>query len=146
MKISKRLVDTVVIFINSKTFQHFTIFIIQMLEGNKALYKPCATFKGMFSEASAAFLCNSGNGQEGDFVYIRDDREGKKPFSLCEVQVFPALGETNNDDLNGINIAHEDNDDCGKPEKPVGSEVIVANGAATYKCNEGYRLLSLIHI
>ena len=73
-------------------------------------------------------------------VKTTDDREEKKPFILCEVQVFPALGESSNGELNGINIVHEDNDDCGKPEKPVGSEVIVTNGAAAYKCNEGYKL------
>ena len=41
------------------------------------------------------FLCNGGKGYEGEFVYIRDDREegvGVEYFSLCEVRVFGLQG------------------------------------------------------
>ena len=79
-------------------------------QGNKALYKPCATWRGEFEEAVAVFLCNDGDGHRwvigvlvtfdvveassssfvffrGEFVYIRDDREQQEYFGLCEVQV-----------------------------------------------------------
>ena len=29
----------------SDSFQHFTIFVIELLHGNKALYKPCSKFE-----------------------------------------------------------------------------------------------------
>ena len=89
-------------------------------QGNKALYKPCATWRGEFEEAVAVFLCNDGDGHRwvigvlvtfdvveassssfvffrGEFVYIRDDREQQEYFGLCEVQVnfFTAMASTN---------------------------------------------------
>ena len=30
------------------SYQHFTIFVVELLEGNKAMYKPCAKFEGRF--------------------------------------------------------------------------------------------------
>ena len=69
-------------------FQKFTIFVIELLEGNKAMYKPCSKFEGKFTTPKAVFLCNDGLGHQGQFVYIRDDREEPDYFGLCEVQVF----------------------------------------------------------
>ena len=74
--------------IRSKIFQQFTIFVIELLDNNKALYKPCSSFQGFFEEPRAVFLCNKGLGYVGDFVYIKDDRENQDEFSLCEVEAF----------------------------------------------------------
>ena len=40
-------VESVAVTINSDSFQHFTIFVIELLHGNKALYKPCSKFEVM---------------------------------------------------------------------------------------------------
>ena len=63
-------------------------FILELLEGNKAMYKPCSKFEGKFETKKAVFLCNDGLGHPGQFVYIRDDREEQEYFGLCEVEVF----------------------------------------------------------
>jgi len=60
----------------------------ELLEGNKAMYKPCSKFDGKFETKKAVFLCNDGLGHPGQFVYIRDDREEQEYFGLCEVEVF----------------------------------------------------------
>ena len=86
-------IESVAVTINSDTFQHFTIFVIELLEGSKALYKPCSKFEGLFEEPRAVFLCNDGKGHFGEFVYIKDDREEQEYLGLCEVQVFPGRSE-----------------------------------------------------
>ena len=86
-------IEAIAISMSSDSFQHFTIFVIELLEGNKALYKPCSKFEGFFTEPRAVFLCNEGNGHVGEFVYIKDDREEQEYLSLCEVQVFPFRSE-----------------------------------------------------
>ena len=65
----------------------------ELLEGNKAMYKPCSKFEGKFEEKKAVFLCNDGDGHPGQFVYIRDDREEQEYFGLCEVEVFQFQSE-----------------------------------------------------
>jgi hypothetical protein len=74
IQIKNTIVDSVAVAISPGSFQHFTIFVIELLEGSKALYKPCSSFKGTFDETVAVFLCNDGDGHKGEFVYIRDDR------------------------------------------------------------------------
>ena len=37
-------------------------------------------------------MCNENEGHMGQFVYIRDDREDKEYFGLCEVEVFEHKG------------------------------------------------------
>ena len=64
------------------------LLISELLEGNKAMYKPCSKFEGKFETKKAVFLCNDGLGHPGQFVYIRDDREEQEYFGLCEVEVF----------------------------------------------------------
>ena len=86
-------IEAVAVAINSETFQHFTIFVIELLEESKALYKPCSKFEGLFEEPRAVFLCNGGKGHFGEFVYIKDDREEQEYLGLCEVQVFPFRSE-----------------------------------------------------
>ncbi len=66
----------------------FLLFFAELLEGNKAMYKPCSKFEGKFETKKAVFLCNDGLGHPGQFVYIRDDREEQEYFGLCEVEVF----------------------------------------------------------
>ena len=73
-------------------FQKFAIFVVEILDGNTAEYKPCAQFEGRFHEQQAKFKCNDGSGQLGQFVYIRDDRVDREYFGLCEVQVFQKRG------------------------------------------------------
>jgi len=126
-QIRDTVVESVAVAISPGSFQHFTIFVIELLEGNKALYKPCSSFKGTFDEAVAVFLCNGGEGHLGEFVYIRDDREEEEYFGLCEVQVFP--------------LPAEETGECGIPEKPVGSVVTVKGGMASYSCEDGYVLV-----
>ena len=41
-------------------------------QGNKALYKPCATWRGEFEEAVAVFLCNDGDGHRLVVNFIPD--------------------------------------------------------------------------
>ena len=73
--------------------QHLTVFVIQLMEGNTALYKPCSASIGEVLESAVLFTCNGGEGHRGEFVYVRDEREGEEHFSLCEVMVFAALGK-----------------------------------------------------
>ena len=42
---SQASIESVAVTINSDGFQHFTIFVIELLHGNKALYKPCSKFE-----------------------------------------------------------------------------------------------------
>ena len=86
-------IEAIAVSMNSDTAQHFTIFVIELLEGAKALYKPCSKFEGFFTEPRAVFLCNNGEGHFGEFVYIKDERENQEYLGLCEVQVFPFKGE-----------------------------------------------------
>jgi len=123
-QIKNTVVHSVEVAITPGSHQHFTIFVIQLLEGSKALYKPCSSFQGRFDQQVAVFLCNGGDGHEGEFVYIRDDREEEEYFGLCEVRVFPIIGE-------GV---------CGEPEESVGSLVQHDNTSATYSCEQGYLL------
>ena len=132
--------ESVNIIISPSSYQHFTIFIIQLLEGNKALYKPCASFQGDFTELSVRFLCNGGEGHEGEFVYIRDDREKNEYFGLCEVQVFAMDGKRDVRVNVILFIVPVDNSTCGRPEEPMGSIVNISEGTASYECEPGYLL------
>ena len=49
--------------------------ILSYLPGNTAEYKPCAQFEGRFTEQLAKFNCNNGEGQLGQFVYIRSQNQ-----------------------------------------------------------------------
>ena len=86
------VVESVTVTLGPESPQHFTIFVIQLMEGNKALYKPCSVFEGEVLDSTVMFVCNGGAGHVGEFVYIRDEREGEHSLSLCEVQVFAPLG------------------------------------------------------
>ena len=107
-------------------YQKFAIFVVEILDGNTAEYKPCAQFEGRFHEQLVRFECNEGRGQLGQFVYIRDDRVDREYFGLCEVQVFEKA----------------EIPDCGQPEVPVYSQVTpLGAGAVEYTCTQGYTRL-----
>ena len=72
----------------NKLFMFSPSVFPELLEGNKAMYKPCSKFFGKFEAKKAVFLCNDGLGHPGQFVYIRDEREEQEYFGLCEVEVF----------------------------------------------------------
>ena len=104
---SPELIQSVSVTIKSDDKQHFSIFVIEILDGSNALYKPCSEFEGFLREPRVMFDCNEGKGHFGDFVYIRDDRQDHddeyndddddddddrqyhEHFGLCEVEVFP---------------------------------------------------------
>ena len=83
------LIQSVSVTIKSDVKQHFSIFVIEILDGSSALYKPCSEFEGILREPRVMFDCNEGKGHFGDFVYIRDDRKNHEHFGLCEVEVIP---------------------------------------------------------
>ena len=47
----------------------------------------------VFQDQKALFNCNENEGHHGQFVYLRDDREDKEYFGLCEVEVFEHKGK-----------------------------------------------------
>ncbi|XP_068234778.1 uncharacterized protein [Palaemon carinicauda] len=111
--------------ISPGSFQEFTIYVIELLTDNKALYKPCTTFKGVFQTHKALFKCNGGLGHPGQFVYIRDDRKEQEYFGLCEVEVF----------------AFRERIPCGEPEVPVEGEAErQGETKAIYSCRTGFKL------
>ena len=101
-------------------YQKFAIFVVEILDGNTAEYKPCNKFEGRFHEQLVQFECNEGAGQLGQFVYIRDDRADREYFGLCEVQVFPLSPRP----------------ECGQPEAPVYSQV---RSVLLYYCRTALR-------
>ena len=77
-------------------------------------------------DQKALFDCNENEGHSGQFVYLRDDREDKEYFGLCEVQAFHRLEVP----------------DCGQPESPVYSKVTpLGKGSILYTCSQGYSLV-----
>ena len=45
VEIPENLVESVAVSISPSSAQQFTIFVIALVEGNKAMYKPCHSFK-----------------------------------------------------------------------------------------------------
>ena len=75
------------------THQHLSIFVIQLLEGNQAMYKPCSSFNNVTQDSYIMFDCNSEDGLLGEFIYIRDEREDENlQFTLCDVKIFSNEG------------------------------------------------------
>ena len=98
-------------------------------------------FEGHFTSPRAMFLCNSGRGHVGQFVYVKDERESAEYLGLCEVQVFSVPGE--NHILLYHTVQHGNTADpaeCGYPEQGLHSSVTVAAGRARYTCDPGYSL------
>merc|ERR1719245_134103 len=54
------MVESVTVTIRPGSSQHFTIFVIQLMEGNKALYKPCSVFEGDVLDSTVMFVFNGG--------------------------------------------------------------------------------------
>ena len=107
------------------TLQRLSIFVIQLLEGDQALYKPCSALDSLTISRYVLFSCDKGRGLLGEFIYIRDDRpEEESVLTLCEVDVF-----SGDEDLL-----------CPDPDSPAGGSVRTFEGAAQYQCDEGRRL------
>ena len=120
------MVDWVWVTMSPGAYQKFAIFVVEILDGNTAEYKPCAQFEGRFHEQQVKFSCNNGTGQLGQFVYIRDDRVDNEYFGLCEVQAFQ----------------RREVPDCGQPESPVYSKVTsLGPGSVLYTCSQGYTII-----
>ena len=132
---SPELVQTVSITLQSQSVQHFTIFVIELLEGSNALYKPCSEWQGKFTEPRVVFECNDGKGHYGDFVYIRDERAEHEHLMLCEVEVRPYTRPRSEAE-------------CQDPVSPLHGFTILANyngvnragSVARYHCSQGYAL------
>ena len=78
------VVERVWVTMSPGAYQKFAIFVVEILDGNTAEYKPCAQFEGRFHEQLVRFECNEGRGQLGQFVYIRDDRVDREYFGLID--------------------------------------------------------------
>ncbi|CAG0882098.1 unnamed protein product [Darwinula stevensoni] len=76
----------------TRTYQAFTVFVIDVREEKRALYQECARFSGTFLSDKAMFRCNGGLETPWQIVYIRDDRQTQEHLGLCEVQVFATRG------------------------------------------------------
>ena len=134
---SPELVQAVSVTIQSEGQQHFTIFVIELLEGSNALYKPCSEWQGKFTEPRVVFDCNDGKGHFGDFVYIRDERAEHEHLMLCEVEVRPYTKP-----LPGGGA------ECPDPVSPLHGYTVLANyhgvnmagSVARYHCSPGYSL------
>lgn len=130
------LVQRVAVTIEADTRQHFSIFVIELLGGNNALYKPCSEFDGFLHAPRVMFECNEGKGHFGDFVYIRDERAEHAHFGLCEVEVVPFTAP-------GLDFAQ-----CADPVSPRGGYTVLANfrgvnragSVATTVCDPGREL------
>ncbi|XP_023349201.1 uncharacterized protein LOC111717966 isoform X3 [Eurytemora carolleeae] len=106
------------------SYQKFSIFVVEILDGSTAEYKPCAQFEGRFKTLRKEFECVN-EGQKGQFVYIRDDRMDTEYFGLCEIQVFQA----------------QEVEDCGSPELPLNSQLFsLTPSQAEYSCAPGFTL------
>ena len=95
VQIKQSRVNRIGLNLPQKTQQHFSIFVIQLLEGNQAMYKPCSSFKDFTLDSFVLFECNSEDNQGlvGEFIYIRDERtDTNQEFKLCEVQIFSKEG------------------------------------------------------
>ena len=107
VQIEQNWVQKVGLVLPENTQQHLSIFVIQLLENNQAMYKPCSSFNNVTLDAYVMFDCNSDTGLLGEFIYIRDERpEQNLDFKLCEVQIFSLEGnnEIEKDDFNFILI------------------------------------------
>ena len=133
---SAELIQRVSVTMQSDSKQHFSIYVIELLDGSNALYKPCSQFEGYFKEPRVMFECNEGKGHVGNFIYIRDERASHEHFSVCEVEVIP------------FTVSSPDFVECDDPVSPLHGYTVLANyngvnrvgSVATYKCNSGYLL------
>ena len=108
------------------TRQHLSIFVIQLLEENEALYKPCSALDDLTVSPYVLFTCNEEKGLWGEFIYIRDERPEAESFELCEVEIFSVV---------------EEEVQCGSPDSPAGGSVRTFEGVARYECEEGRRMV-----
>jgi len=129
-----------------------TVFVIELLEGNRTLYKPCGRHLGSH-EGEGEVTCGPAD-SAGHFLFLRDDRKAEEEFKLCEVIVFGA---------GGGELA-EGKEECGDPELGMGAvlegpsrsherKVVCSEGlelegggsSATIRCQDGRWNSSSVH-
>ena len=120
-------VESVGLVLPVNTSLQLSIFVIELLEDNKASYKPCSSFSGLTRSPYVVFTCNQELGLLGEFIYIRDERKEELPLTLCEVEIFSVVAE---DDLQ-----------CGTPDSPAGGSVASLEGVARYECEPGLEVV-----
>jgi len=76
-----------------------SVFLIQLQAEGRALYKPCSLELDR-STTVQEFSCGL---EQGEYVYIRDDRLTEEHLTICEVTVIPV----------------RDPDSCGTPDSPA---------------------------
>ena len=119
-------VDTISVTIVSDELQNFTVFVIEVLSETEALYKPCSGFEGVFKQPNVVFVCNQGTtGFVGDYVYIKDNRQRPRSFTLCEVEVY----------------SHASKYACGSLETPTEMILYYDEFKAEYSCQEDSKVL-----
>ena len=128
VQISRSQVHSVGLVLPVNTSLHLSIFVIELLQGDKASYKPCSSFSDLTTSPYVVFTCNQDRGLLGEFIYIRDERREEEPLTLCEVEIFSVVDE---DDLQ-----------CGTPDSPAGGRVASLEGVAKYDCDPGLVLRS----
>ena len=77
VQIKQSKVNKVGLNLPQNTRQHFSIFVIQLLEGNQAMYKPCSSFNDMTLDSFVIFGCKSEDNQGLLGEFIRDERKDK---------------------------------------------------------------------
>ena len=65
-----------------------SVFLIQLLAEGRARYKPCS-LQYNSSNTFQEFSCQL---EQGEYVYIRDDRLTEEHLTICEVTVIPVRG------------------------------------------------------
>ena len=128
VQISRSQVQSVGLVLPLNTSLQLSIFVIELLQGNKASYKPCSSFSDLTTSPYVVFTCNQDRGLLGDFLYIRDERREEEPLSLCEVEIF--------------SVEDEDDLQCGTPDSPAGGWVASLEGVAKYDCEPGLEVRS----
>ncbi|GAB6022544.1 hypothetical protein CHUAL_006650 [Chamberlinius hualienensis] len=106
--------------------QDFSVYIVNTQGGDSQIvYSRCGNFSGMLRSKSIEIYCKNGTGLVGEYVFIRDNRQGSFSMILCEVAVY----------------AVRENRSCGQPERPINSIVKPINQTTVrYSCQEGFSL------
>ena len=128
VQINPSQVQSVGLVLPVNTSFQLSIFVIELLEDNKASYKPCSSFSDLTTSPYVVFTCNQEHGLMGEFIYIRDERREEQPLRLCEVEIF--------------SVVEEDDLECGTPDSPAGGRVASLEGVAKYECDPGLEVVA----
>lgn len=128
---AKYTVAAVAVTVGTGVFHKFTVFVVSLGAGDKMSYEPCGSFDGIFESDTVVLVCNQGQGQIGQLIFVRDDRPRVDYFGLCEVEVF----------------SRRDQHPCGRPEVPLhGHASLVVPGSVDFDCSPGFRLVGPSHL